>query len=83
MATWSAHQLRQIAEADDLHVSPLRDDGLTYGTPPWIDSPVPEALAPRSTDDGHDPHRDPVTRRRQERRVARACHRRAVRDVTR
>ena len=34
--TWSKHELRQIAEADDLHISPLRDDGVTYGTPIWI-----------------------------------------------
>jgi hypothetical protein len=25
-----------IAEADDLHVSPFRDDGVTYGNPTWI-----------------------------------------------
>ena len=28
--------MRRIAEADDLHVSPFREDGLTYGTPTWI-----------------------------------------------
>jgi len=26
----------QIAEADDLHITPFRDDGVTYGTPIWI-----------------------------------------------
>jgi hypothetical protein len=36
MGTWSKDQLRRIAEADDLHISPLRDDGVTYGTPTWI-----------------------------------------------
>jgi hypothetical protein len=36
MATWSKDELRTIAEADDLHVSPLREDGVTYGTPTWI-----------------------------------------------
>jgi hypothetical protein len=36
MTTWSKNELRKIAEADDLHVSPLRDDGVTYGTPTWI-----------------------------------------------
>ncbi len=36
MATWSKHELRKIAEADDLHISPFREDGLTYGTPTWI-----------------------------------------------
>jgi hypothetical protein len=34
--TWSNHDLRKIAEADDLRVSPFRDDGATYGTPTWI-----------------------------------------------
>jgi hypothetical protein len=36
MATWSKDELRKIAEADDLHISPFRDDGVTYGTPTWI-----------------------------------------------
>jgi hypothetical protein len=36
MATWSKDELRKIAEADDLHVSPFREDGVTYGTPTWI-----------------------------------------------
>ncbi len=36
MTTWSKDELRKIAEADDLHISPLREDGLTYGTPTWI-----------------------------------------------
>jgi hypothetical protein len=34
--TWSRDELRRIAEADDLHISPFRDDGATYGTPTWI-----------------------------------------------
>jgi hypothetical protein len=34
--TWSRDELRRIAEADDLHVSPFREDGVTYGTPTWI-----------------------------------------------
>jgi len=34
--TWSKDELRKIAEADDLHISPLREDGMTYGTPTWI-----------------------------------------------
>jgi hypothetical protein len=29
-------ELRKIAEADDLHISPYREDGVTYGTPTWI-----------------------------------------------
>lgn len=34
--TWSKDELRKIAEADDLHISPFREDGQTYGTPTWI-----------------------------------------------
>lgn len=33
---WVKDELRRIAEADDLHISPLREDGVTYGTPTWI-----------------------------------------------
>ena len=40
MAAWSKDELRKIAGADDLHVSPCRDDGTTYGTPTWIWSVV-------------------------------------------
>jgi hypothetical protein len=40
MATWSKDELRKIAEADDLHISPFREDGVTYGTPTWIWSVV-------------------------------------------
>jgi hypothetical protein len=36
MSTWSKDELHKIMEADDLHVSPLREDGVTYGTPTWI-----------------------------------------------
>jgi hypothetical protein len=36
VTTWSKDELRKIAEADDLHISPFREDGLTYGTPTWI-----------------------------------------------
>ena len=36
MATWNQHELRLIAAADDLHISPFRTDGVTYGTPTWI-----------------------------------------------
>ncbi len=34
--TWSTDELRRIVAADDLHVSPFREDGATYGTPTWI-----------------------------------------------
>jgi len=37
---WSPNELRQISDSDDLHVSPLREDGQTYGTPTWIWSVV-------------------------------------------
>ena len=36
MITWSKEELRKIAAADDLHISPFREDGVTYGTPTWI-----------------------------------------------
>jgi hypothetical protein len=36
MAAWSKEELRKIAEADDLHIAPFREDGKTFGTPTWI-----------------------------------------------
>jgi hypothetical protein len=33
---WSSDELAKIVEADDLKIAPLRDDGVTYGTPTWI-----------------------------------------------
>jgi hypothetical protein len=36
MHPWSKDELRKIADGDDLHISPLREDGVTYGTPTWI-----------------------------------------------
>jgi hypothetical protein len=36
MTAWSKDELSKIAGADDLHISPLREDGVTYGTPTWI-----------------------------------------------
>jgi hypothetical protein len=35
MSSWSKDELCMIATSDDLHVSPFREDGLTYGTPTW------------------------------------------------
>jgi hypothetical protein len=29
-----------MAESDDLHIAPFREDGTTYGTPTWIWSVV-------------------------------------------
>lgn len=40
MITWPKDELRKIADADDLHISPFREDGKTYGTPTWIWSVV-------------------------------------------
>ena len=36
MTPWPEDELRNIAEADDLHISPFREDGETYGIPTWI-----------------------------------------------
>ena len=36
MSTWPEEELRKIAEADDLHIAPFREDGATYGTPKLI-----------------------------------------------
>jgi hypothetical protein len=33
MSSWPKDELSKIAETDDLHISPFRDDGVTYGTP--------------------------------------------------
>jgi hypothetical protein len=40
MSACSKEELRKIAESDDLHISPFREDGMTYGTPTWIWSVV-------------------------------------------
>ena len=40
MAEWNNDELTKIAGADDLHISPFREDGVTYGTPTWIWSVV-------------------------------------------
>jgi hypothetical protein len=37
---WLKDELNKITDADDLHISPFRDDGVTYGTPTWIWSVV-------------------------------------------
>jgi hypothetical protein len=36
MKTWTREELERIAGTDDLHISPFRADGVTYGTPTWI-----------------------------------------------
>jgi hypothetical protein len=40
MSSWQKEELKKIADTDDLHVSPFREDGMTYGTPTWIWSVV-------------------------------------------
>jgi len=40
MKAWQNDEMRKIAETDDLHISPFRKDGKTYGTPTWIWSVV-------------------------------------------
>jgi hypothetical protein len=39
-AAWTKDELTRIAETDDLHIAPFREDGVTYGTPTWIWSVV-------------------------------------------
>ncbi|MGY5777343.1 DUF2255 family protein [Rhizobium sp. LEGMi135b] len=41
---WNSDELQRIAKTDDLHISPLRDDGTTYGTPTWIWSVVVDGM---------------------------------------
>jgi hypothetical protein len=48
ITTWSKDELRRIAEADDLHISPFREDRVTYGTPTWIWSVAENALYVRA-----------------------------------
>src|SRR6058998_2002330 len=43
ISRWSKDELSKIAETDDLHISPFREDGKTYGTPAWIWSVVVDA----------------------------------------
>ncbi|NIR92066.1 MAG: DUF2255 family protein [Gammaproteobacteria bacterium] len=55
---WSQEELRQIVEADDLHVSPFREDDASYGTPTWIWSvAVDDALYVPARVLSHKPHR--------------------------
>ncbi|WP_240350598.1 DUF2255 family protein [Pseudomonas viridiflava] len=35
-SVWSNDDLKRIIKADDLKISPFREDGVTYGTPTWI-----------------------------------------------
>ena len=40
MTAWTTEDIQKIAATDDLHIAPLRDDSVTYGTPTWIWSVV-------------------------------------------
>ncbi|CAN7644166.1 MULTISPECIES: DUF2255 family protein [Rhizobium/Agrobacterium group] len=40
MSPWNNDLLQRIAGSDDLHIAPLRDDLVTFGTPTWIWSVV-------------------------------------------
>jgi hypothetical protein len=40
MSAWPRDDLRRIAGADGLRVSPFREDGETYGPPTWVWSVV-------------------------------------------
>lgn len=40
MVEWNKDELKKISETDDLHISPFREDGKSYGTPTWIWSVV-------------------------------------------
>lgn len=33
---WASADLQKIIQADDLHIAPFREDGVTYGTPTFI-----------------------------------------------
>lgn len=36
MTSWNKETLQAIADKDDLHIAPFREDGVTYGTLTWI-----------------------------------------------
>ena len=40
MSEWNREELKPIARTDDMHISPFREDAVTYGTPTWIWSVV-------------------------------------------
>ena len=40
MEIWNEDELCRLADTDDLHIAPFREDGVTYGTPTWIWSVV-------------------------------------------
>jgi hypothetical protein len=54
MTAWLKKELEGIAKTDDLHISPLREDGKTYGTPTWIWSVVVDSALYVRAYNGHD-----------------------------
>ena len=40
MKKFSKEEIKRIAETDDLHIAPFRENGKTYGTLTWIWSVV-------------------------------------------
>jgi hypothetical protein len=48
MSAWPQEELCRMAEGDDLHVAPFREDGRTCGTPTWIWSVVAGSLYVRA-----------------------------------
>ena len=54
MADWHKEELTKIAEADDLHISPFREDGMTYGTPTWTWSVVVDGALYVRAYNGHE-----------------------------
>jgi hypothetical protein len=40
MKKFSKEEIKKIADSDDLHIAPFREDGKTYGTLTWIWSVV-------------------------------------------
>jgi hypothetical protein len=39
-SVWGREEMEKIAQSDDLHIAPFREDGATYGTLTWIWSVV-------------------------------------------
>ena len=50
MNSWNEDDLRAIAESNDLYISPFREDGTPYSTPPlvWLVRPASASYFPRA-----------------------------------
>ena len=65
MAGWAQEELQKTAASDDLHIAPLRKDGVSHGTPTWIWSVVVNgALYARAYDERRSGSRPHFARRR-------------------